>query len=383
MRKPFFDFIITHKDSKTQARIGRLLTPHGEIETPVFMPVGTQGTVKAMTPEELSDLGAQILLANSYHLYLRPGEKIIEELGGLHKFMHWNRPLLTDSGGYQIFSMESLRKVLEDGVSFQSHLDGSTHFLTPENVTKIQEAIGADIIMVLDECIPYPCDERRVKESTDRSIRWAALSKNAKIRDDQAIFGIVQGGMYPHLRKESARRLVEIGFDGYAIGGLSVGETKPLMYEMIYNTVSELPSDHPRYLMGVGTPIDILEAIKMGVDMFDCALPTRNGRNGMLFTSFGKLIIKNACYAKDASPIDENCDCYTCRNYSRAYLRHLFMAKEILSARLNTIHNLYFYFKWISDIKESIKKGSFFDFYKEKISEFDKQKETFANLSGI
>lgn len=343
-----FNFELIKTSRGTKGRLGKITTSHGEIKTPVFMPVGTQATVKAMTPEELKDLGAQIILGNTYHLFLRPGHELIKRQGGLHKFMGWDRPILTDSGGFQIFSLADLRKLKDDGVEFQSHLDGGQkHFITPENAIEIQEALGSDIMMVLDECLAPGATEDATKKSMELSLAWAERCLNAR-KSDNALFGIVQGGMYKHLRTEYIERLLEIKtgnaeFNGFSIGGLSVGEPIPLMYELAEHCADRLPQDKPRYLMGVGTPNDLIECIDRGIDMFDCVMPTRNARNGMLFTSSGDINIVNACYTEDSRPIDENCRCYTCLHYSRAYLRHLYKAKEILSARLNTIHNLHFY----------------------------------------
>jgi queuine tRNA-ribosyltransferase len=358
-----FLFQLLAKDPLTQARLGRIETPHGFFPTPAFLPVGTQGTVKSLTPEELVEMGVEGVLANTYHLYLRPGHEVIGRLGGLHSFMHWGKPILTDSGGYQIFSLGDLRKISEEGVAFQSHLDGSLHSLSPERVIEIQRALGSDIAMVLDECIPYPSPYDYVKSSTQRTTRWAERCLRARREDDPALFAIVQGGMHPDLRKESARDLTQMDFQGFAVGGLSVGEPKSLMLEILETTLPLLPEDAPRYVMGVGTPEDILDAVMLGVDLFDCVLPTRNARNGTLFTSAGKISIKQAQYAEDNRPIDETCSCYTCRHYSRAYLRHLYMAKEILSSRLNTIHNIFYYIVLMKEIREAIRKGRLSDFY--------------------
>jgi queuine tRNA-ribosyltransferase len=357
-----FGFKLVKKDRDTRARLGEITTPHGVARTPIFMPVGTRATVKTMTPEDLKTVGAEIILSNTYHLYLRPGHELIRKLGGLHRFMGWDRPILTDSGGYQVFSHSELRKISEEGVRFQSHLDGSYHFLTPESATGIQEALGADIIMCFDECAPYPSTYDYVLGSTEMTLRWALRCKQAKSRADQALFGIVQGGMYRDLRERCAGELAEIGFDGYAIGGLSVGETKPLMYEVTEYTADALPVDRPRYLMGVGTPEDLVEGVALGVDMFDCVMPTRNARTGTLFTSFGKLVIRNAQYSEDERPVDPECGCYTCRNFSRAYLRHLFMSGEILALRLNTLHNLSYYLELMRGIRLSIEQDSFLQF---------------------
>ena len=350
-------FEVLNKDSRTRARRGRLHLAHGTIETPVFMPVGTQATVKGMTVAQLQSLSVQILLCNSYHLMLRPGSETISRLGGLHGFMRWDRPILTDSGGYQVFSLNKFRKVSEDGVAFQSHLDGTAYALTPENSMDLQVALGADIIMPLDDCLAYPATEDAAMESMRRSMRWAARC-STRLRElapsGQNLFGIVQGGVYPGLRKESAERLIEIGFPGYAIGGLAVGEPNALMYDVIDQLEPHLPEDHPRYLMGVGTPDDLIECVARGVDMFDCVMPTRHARNGWLFTADGHIVIKHAEYKDDPRPIDESCRCPVCRDHSRAYLRHLFMAGEILASVLNTIHNLYFYLDTMDRIRQFI-----------------------------
>lgn len=347
---------------RTKARLGRIHTPHGMIDTPVFMPVGTQATVKSMTPEEVKDLGAEIILSNTYHLYLRPGADLIKEAGGLHRFMNWDAPILTDSGGFQVFSLGPLRKVTEDGVTFKSHLDGSTHYMTPETATEVQMALGSTIAMAFDECAPHPSDWEYTKAALERTTRWAARCKEAHHKEDQALFGIVQGGMYRDLRERSAREIVELDFPGYAIGGLSVGEPKPLMYEVLDYTVPLLPADKPRYLMGVGSPDCLIEGVMRGVDMFDCVLPTRIARNGTAMTSKGKVVIKNANHTRDFSPLDEACACYTCRNYSRAYLRHLFKAEEMLGPRLLTIHNLYFLVNLMKQIRKAIEEDSLPEF---------------------
>jgi len=339
---------------RTGARLGRLQTPHGIIETPVFMPVGTQATVKAMTPEELKELKAEIILSNTYHLYLRPGEDLIREAGGLHRFMNWDRPILTDSGGFQVFSLGPLRKVAEDGVTFKSHIDGSTHFMSPERATQVQMALGSDIAMAFDECAPYPSTREYTEAALERTTRWAARCKEAHNREDQALFAIVQGGMYADLRERSVRELTAMDFPGYGIGGLSVGEPKPLMYEMLECTVPLLPADKPRYLMGVGSPDCLIEGVIRGVDMFDCVLPTRIARNGTVMTSHGRLVVRNANNARDFRPLDEECSCYTCRNYTRAYIRHLFKADEILGLRLTTIHNLHFLLNLMKEIRAAI-----------------------------
>ncbi len=360
-----FKFSLIKAGSGTEGRLGKITTSHGEINTPVFMPVGTQATVKTLSPADLKDLGAEIVLSNTYHLFLRPGHELIRDFGGLHPFMGWDRPILTDSGGFQVFSLAELRKVTDEGVTFQSHLDGGAkHFITPEHAVAIQEALGADIIMAFDECIPYPATRDYAEESLERTLRWARRCREAKQETGQALFGIVQGGMYPDLRRRSAGALVDIGFDGYAIGGLSVGETKPLMEEMIEATAPHLPEDRPRYLMGVGTPEDLVEGVERGIDMFDCVMPTRNARNGTFFTSFGKLVIKNSRHERDREPIDPACGCYTCRNFSRAYLRHLFNAGEVLALRLGTIHNLFFYLALMRSIRQGLEQGRFKEFKK-------------------
>jgi queuine tRNA-ribosyltransferase len=359
-----FRFEILQKDVSSRARLGRIETNHGSVSTPAFLPVGTQGTVKSLTPEDLIELGTEAVLANTYHLYLRPGHETIGRLGGLHRFMHWDRPILSDSGGYQIFSLGSLRKISEEGATFQSHLDGSLHSLTPEKVMEIQTVLGTDIAMVLDECVPYPSPYDYVKTSISLTTRWAKRCLDARQETGPALFAIVQGGTYRDLREESAEALLEMNFQGYAIGGLSVGEPKESMLEVLNWTTPLLPERSPRYLMGVGTPGDILDAVTLGVDLFDCVLPTRNARNGTLFTSTGKISIKQAQYAEDGRPLDETCGCPTCRHYSRAYLRHLYLAKEILSSRLNTTHNLYYYMDFMRQVKEAIRKDRFQEFCK-------------------
>ncbi|MBP2652880.1 MAG: Queuine tRNA-ribosyltransferase [Firmicutes bacterium] len=348
--------------SKTGARAGRLHTPHGTFDTPIFMPVGTQASVKAMSPEELIGMGADIILSNTYHLFLRPGHELVAEAGGLHSFMNWKRGILTDSGGFQVFSLGPLRKITEEGVTFRSHIDGSKQFLSPEKATEVQMALGADIIMAFDECVPYPADYDYAKASTDRTTRWAERCLAAHNRKDQALFGIVQGGMYKDLRTRSAQELVSLGFPGYAIGGLSVGEPKPLMYEMLEHTVPQLPEGKARYLMGVGTPDCLVEGVMHGVDMFDCVFPTRVARNGTVMTNKGRLVIKNAEYARDLNPIDEECGCYACQNFSRAYIRHLFKAEEIFGLRLATIHNLYFLLSFMKKMRQAILEDNFLAF---------------------
>ena len=355
---------LIHECKQTGARRGRIYTPHGTIETPVFMPVGTQATVKSMTPEELKDeVKAQIILSNTYHLYLRPGHELVKEAGGLHKFMNWDRAILTDSGGFQVFSLGDLRKITEEGVEFKSHLDGSTHFLSPESVMEIEEALGADIIMAFDECVEYPSTYDYTKQSMERTTRWAARCKKAhKNVEKQGLFGIVQGGMYKDLREKSAKDLVEMNFPGYAIGGLSVGEPKELMCELLEFTTQFLPKEKPRYLMGVGTPDYLIEAVLRGIDMCDCVLPTRIARNGTALTSKGKVVIRNKPYERDFSPLDENCDCYTCKNYTRAYIRHLVKSKEILGIRLLSIHNLRFLTKLMERVRIEIENDNLVSF---------------------
>ena len=350
------------RSSQCDARRGEVATKHGLVQTPVFMPVGTQASVKAVTVENLVDIGAQIILGNTYHLFIRPGHALIERFGGLHGFMNWDRPILTDSGGFQIFSLKELATITEEGATFRSHLDGSKKFLSPEDAVKVQESLGSDIMMCLDTCIPYPADRSQTVESTALTGRWARRCREAHRKKEQLLFGITQGGMYPELRKESAETLIEIGFDGYAIGGLSVGESKQQMHDMTEATVAHLPDEQPVYLMGVGTPEDLVEGVWRGVDMFDCVMPTRNARNGTLFTSSGKVVIKNSRHREDQAPVDERCGCYTCRNYSRAYLRHLFVSREILAYHLNTIHNLYYYLNLMQEIRDAIEKDSFASF---------------------
>jgi len=349
------EFRVVKRCKSSKARLGLLVTDHGRLETPVFMPVGTAGAIKGISPEEAREAGVEIILANTYHLYLRPGHELIDKLGGLHRFMNWSGPLLTDSGGFQTLSLAKLRTISDGGVTFRSHLNGSTHFLSPEKVMEIQRALGADIIMTLDECAPFGADRSYVLDSVKLTEQWARRCLEERKDNGQALFGIVQGGIYPELRELSATGLVSMGFDGYALGGLSVGEDKPTRQNVITLTREFLPEEKPVYLMGVGTPEDIIESVKAGVDMFDCVMPTRNARNGMLFTRKGKLIIKNARYAEDNSPIEQGCTCYTCSHYSRAYLRHLFLAREILACRLNTIHNLYYYAKLMSGIRRAIR----------------------------
>ena len=348
------NFSLIHKDASCRARLGRLQTLHGQIETPIFMPVGTNATVKAMTPENLRDIQAQIILANTYHLYLRPGHRLVEKLGGLHRFMNWNSPILTDSGGFQVFSLGELRKISEEGVKFQSHIDGSYHFLTPELSIAIQGALGADIIMCFDECPAADWDYNYVARSLDMTTRWARRCKDAHSREGQQLFGIIQGGMHYDLRARSLEAICSIGFDGYALGGLSVGEEKEQMYGVMECCAPMMPEDASRYIMGIGSPEDLVEAVWHGYDMFDCVMPTRNARNGMLFTSQGRINIKSKQYEEDEGPLDPECGCHVCRNYSRAYLRHLYRAGEILASNLNTYHNLYYYLDLMKKMREAI-----------------------------
>jgi queuine tRNA-ribosyltransferase len=357
-----FHFEVLKQHSHSACRLGRVTTPHGIIDTPAFMPVGTQATVKALSTEDLESCGAQIILGNTYHLYLRPGHETIRALGGLHRFMNWKHPILTDSGGFQIFSLKQFAKVTEEGATFKSHLDGSSHFFSPEHSMEVQQALGADIIMTLDEPMPYPAEKPATEKSLALSTRWAKRCKDAHPDNDQALFGIVQGGMFKDLRKISAEQIVEIGFPGYAIGGLSVGEEKSLMHDIAAYNAELLPQDKPRYLMGVGTPEDLLACSQMGIDMFDCVMPTRNARNASLFTSQGKVNIRNAQYKDDPDPLDPNCSCYTCRNYSKAYLRHLFICDEILAMRLNSLHNIAYYQSWMKKIRKAVEEDVPFDF---------------------
>lgn len=359
-----YEHIKTCKD--TGARIGKLHTPHGTIDTPIFMPVGTLATVKAMSPEELVELGSQIILSNTYHLWLRPGHDIVKEAGGLHKFMNWDKPILTDSGGFQVFSLSDRRTIEEAGVHFRSHLDGSKLFLSPERAMEIQHALGSDIMMAFDECPPYPASHEYVKHSIERTSRWAerclTFHKDSGQDKTQALFGIIQGGEYQDLRRQSARDLVAMDFPGYAIGGLSVGEPKDIMYRVLEETIPLLPEDKPRYLMGVGSPDALIEGVMRGVDMFDCVLPTRIARNGTCFTSSGRLVVKNKKFERDFGPLDPECDCYTCKNYSRAYIRHLFKADEILGLRLTSYHNLYFLLKLMRDVRTAILNDNLLEF---------------------
>ena len=360
MQSVYFELI--KEDPRSGARLGKLHTPHGTFDTPMFMPVGTQATVKTLTPEELYDMKSQVILANTYHLFLRPGTELVRKAGGLHKFMNYKRGMLTDSGGFQVFSLGEMRKITEEGVMFRSHLDGSRQFLNPEIATKAQEDLGADIIMAFDECIPYPAEFGYAKQSTMRTTRWAKRCLEAKTREDQGLFGIIQGGMYPQLRHYSADSITSMDFAGFAIGGLSVGEPHEMMYDILGQTTQWMPKDKARYLMGVGTPDCLVEGVNLGVDMFDCVYPTRVARNGTAMIPTGRLVVRNAQYAEDFRPIDEHCDCYTCRHFSRAYIRHLFKAEEILALRLLSIHNLHFLLKFAEDMRTAIANDTFPEF---------------------
>ena len=353
------------QSSECAARLGEVQTLHGIVPTPIFMPVGTQATVKGVTPENLTELGAKIILANTYHLYIRPGHELIRRFGGLHRFMHWDGPILTDSGGFQIYSLKDLARITEQGATFRSHLDGAKLSLIPESAVMVQEALGSDIMMCLDTCIPYPASREEASKATELTTRWARRSRAAQRATGQLLFGIVQGGKYPELRSQALEALMEIGFDGYALGGLSVGEPEQVMYDLAEEIAPQMPADHPRYLMGVGTPENLIESVWRGIDMFDCVMPTRNARNGMLFTSQGRVVIKNARYQDDPLPVDEECGCYTCRNYSRAYLRHLYMAREILSSQLNTIHNLHYFVGLMARVRQAISEDRFAAFRRE------------------
>jgi len=362
-----FEFKVEAQDSGSAARAGRIRTLHGDIQTPVFMPVGTRATVKSLSPEDLTAAGAQIILGNTYHLYLRPGCEVINLFAGLHRFMNWDRPILTDSGGFQVFSLARLFKVNEAGVTFQSHIDGSRHLLSPEKAVEIQMCLGADIMMCLDECIPYPASREQAQEALERTTLWARRCKDVweqTSRDTQALFGIVQGGMFKDLRRISIDSLVDVGFSGYAVGGLSVGEPKDVMLEIAAHTLCKLPHLKPKYVMGTGTPEDLVELVSLGADMFDCVMPTRNARNGQLFTNSGPLNISNSRFKADIEALDSDCGCYTCRNYSRAYLSHLYRARELLSYRLNTIHNIHYYTGLMAQMRAAIIRGDFEAFKK-------------------
>jgi len=373
-----FKFDIIAQSSITRARAGVIQTAHGTVETPVFMPVGTQGTVKSLTPEELLSAGAQMILGNTYHLYLRPGCDVIDQFNGLHRFMNWNGPILTDSGGFQIFSLARLAKISDEGVAFQSHIDGTRHLLTPEKAVEIQACLGSDVIMCLDYCIQYPAEREPARRALEITTRWAERCRaawKARSNGDGALFGIVQGGMFKDLRQTAAESLIPFDFSGYAIGGLSVGEPVELMLEMAEHTLPKLPYEKPKYIMGVGTPENLIEMVALGADMFDCVLPTRNARNGQVFSAQGTLNICNAKYRQDTRPLEPGCTCYTCSNYSRAYLRHLYMAKELLAYRLNTLHNIYFFLNFMKQIREAIIKDEFDAFRKN----FNRKRENRIN----
>ena len=374
-------FELLKTDGRSSARLGMLRTPRGIIKTPVFMPVGTAATVKAMKPEDVADMGADIILSNTYHLYLRPGHEIVREAGGLHRFMNWHKPMLTDSGGFQVFSLSGFRKISEEGAAFQSHIDGSRHMLSPEKSIEVQNALGSDIIMAFDECVPYPAERAYVKDSLQRTTRWLARCKaHHQNTEKQALFGIMQGGMYKDLRYESAMGITELDLPGYAIGGLSVGEPKAVMLDVLGDCAAHLPKEKPRYFMGAGSPDYLLEGVERGVDMFDCVLPTRLARHGMAMTTGGNLAIKNAQFERDFSPLDPACGCYTCRHYSRAYLRHLFKAKEMFSATLLSTHNIYFLLNMMEKVREAIEAGRFLEFKKAFEAQYDDSGEINGNL---
>lgn len=365
MQTQYFKYELIKTDKHTGARLGRLITPHGEIMTPVFMPVGTQATVKTMAPNELKEIGSQIILSNTYHLYMRPGHELVRQAGGLHSFMNWDKPILTDSGGFQVFSLASLRKIKEEGVYFSSHIDGSKHFISPEKSIEIQTALGSDIMMAFDVCSPYPCEYKEAAASMERTLRWLERCEKAWTNEKQALFPIIQGSTYSDLRIESTKATAAFDMPGIAVGGLSVGEPKEKMLEMLDAIRPYLPENKPRYIMGVGTPDYIIEGVLRGIDMFDCVLPTRIGRNGTVMTSKGKLVIRNAIYKDDFSPMDDECDCYACKNFTRAYIRHLLKAEEILGLRLTSMHNLRFLLKLTEQIREAIKNDSILDFKNE------------------
>ncbi|MDL2320941.1 tRNA guanosine(34) transglycosylase Tgt [Desulfosarcina sp. OttesenSCG-928-B08] len=374
-------FVLTHRSGA--ARAGVFHTLHGPVETPVFMPVGTQATVKALSPEELVAAGARIILGNTYHLYLRPGVDVVRRFDGLHRFMHWDRPILTDSGGFQVFSLARLRKLTEDGYAFQSHIDGSRHLLSPEIATQTQMALNSDILMCLDQCLEYPASPDQTRTALELTTRWAKRCKTVwetQTEKQNSLFGIVQGGMVADLRQRSAEAITALDFPGYAIGGLSVGEPKALMMEMAACTLPLLPEDRPRYIMGVGTPADLVELVGMGADMFDCVMPTRNARNGQMFTEHGTLNIRNARFKTDESPVDLSCDCYTCRHYSRAYLRHLYIAGELLAYRLNSIHNIHYYVNLVGAMRQAILENRFAEF---RIAFYDKQQKISVTKDGV
>ncbi|MCP4650006.1 MAG: tRNA guanosine(34) transglycosylase Tgt [PVC group bacterium] len=355
-------FKLIHNDKNSKARLGELKTAHGKVQTPVFMPVGTQATVKALTPQMLNESGAEIILGNAYHLYLRPGTELIKAAGGLHKFMSWDKPILTDSGGYQVFSLAILRKINDEGVHFQSHIDGSKHFIGPKECLEIQKDLGSDICMILDECAAYPCEHDYARVAMERTLKWAQISREQQLSPSQMMFGIVQGSTYEDLRQECAEKLVAMDFDGYAVGGVSVGEPAELIYKIVAHTLPFLPENKPRYIMGMGTPEDILESIGHGADMFDCIIPTRYGRTANAFTMKGKLNLRNAQYTEDLTPVDDTCDCYTCKNFTRAYIRHLFYAHEMLGPTLLSLHNIHFYINLIKNARQAIQEDRFLKF---------------------
>lgn len=363
-------FETTGQSERSRARLGQLKTPHGTVQTPIFMPVGTQATVKTMTPHEVRQVGGELVLSNTYHLYLRPGHHLVNEAGGLHKFMNWDGPILTDSGGFQVFSLGPLRKITDEGVTFRSHIDGSEHFFSPEVSMDIQMSLGADVVMAFDECPPYPCSYEEARKATERTTSWAERCLKHHNRENQALFGIIQGGVHRDLRLKSAAELGAMEFPGYGIGGLSVGEPKPLMYEVLDYLIPAMPEEKPRYLMGVGSPDCLLEGVSRGVDMFDCVLPTRIARNGTVFTRDGKLVVRNAEYARDFRPLDPDCDCYTCKNFTRAYIRHLIKANEVLGIRLTTLHNLRFVLKLMEDIRTAIAGDNFEEYKKNFLKRF-------------
>ncbi|MBC8313808.1 MAG: tRNA guanosine(34) transglycosylase Tgt [Candidatus Cloacimonetes bacterium] len=370
-------FQIVKKDKNSSARLGRLETSRNIISTPVFMPVGTLGSVKAMSPKELEEIGFDIILANTYHLYLRPGIEIIKKSGGLHKFTNWGKSILTDSGGFQVLSLQKFRKITEEGIKFQSHIDGSYHFFSPEKVMRIEHDLDADIIMTFDECTPFPSDYEYAEKSAKMTARWALRCKTEykKLQSKQSLFGIIQGSIYDDLREKNANEIMKIGFDGYAIGGLAVGEKKEDMYRIVNLLDKILPKENPRYLMGVGTPIDLLENVERGVDMFDCVIPTRHARNGSVFTKNGRLIVRDAICKDDLKPIENDCDCYACKHFSRAYIRHLINVNEILGIRLTTIHNLTFYSNLMKNIRKAIRKNNFSEFKKRFIAKYTREKK--------
>ena len=370
-----FEFVLVKRDPHSRARAGVMHTPHGEVPTPVFAPVGTQATVKSLSPRELEELGAALLMANTYHLYLRPGADIVAKLGGLHRFMAWDGPIMTDSGGFQIFSLEALRRVNDEGVLFRSHLDGSEHLFTPEKAIEVQEKLGADLIMCLDECTPNPASYEYEREALERTHRWAERCRRAHTKEEQALFGIVQGGIFPDLRARSAEFLTSLDFPGYAIGGLSVGEPKAVTRQMVDLTVSLLPEDKPRHLMGVGSPEDLFDYVARGIDIFDCVLPTRLARNGAVLVRTGRLNLRNARFADDPAPIEEDCDCYACRHFSRAYLHHLIKAREILGLRLTTLHNLHFMLNLMRRIRQSILDGTFAAFKEDFLASYEARED--------